>query len=187
MADLKLLEDEVVILKELNVYDEHNNSVELVLTNFNLIEVVTVYGFWNRSETTNKYPLLDLKDQNGKPNVIVGKNSQGKKCLELYFSSFSKSFVFQGWFSIGKWQDAIEKAYQHIVSEQTPHEDGVNKVFNSIKDGIANGLSAVKNVTPLAKPKLKKVNKCPKCGAELSGEKGAEVVCEYCNTVIRIK
>ena len=39
------------------------------------------------------------------------------------------------------------------------------------------------------KPKAPKVItvKCPRCGAELKGEKGSEVTCSYCDAVVPIK
>ena len=66
--------DEAVILQDTNV-TMNGKSVTLILTNRNIIQVNK--GFFGGDKGANKYPLLELKELNGKPNVRVGKSKGG--------------------------------------------------------------------------------------------------------------
>ena len=52
-------------------------------------------------------------------------------------------------------------------------------IFGSVNNKVGNLFVKIDNV--------KKTCKCPRCGAELNGNKGEEVVCSYCETVVKIK
>lgn len=183
MSAYELGTDEAVIMQEFRV-SEGDKSITLILTNQNLIQVSKVSkGLWSSEEQAVKYPLLDLKELNGKPNIIVGKNQYGKTQLELYFSGYEKYYSFQGKMAERKWAGAIEKAYKSCVAEQRKREKAKGgAVFAPLKGT----LKSVKNaVAP--KSKGSKTVKCPRCGAELTGEKGQEVTCSFCEAVVRIK
>lgn len=184
MAVYDLGLDEVVIMQESNVFSGGSN-VTLILTNQNLIEVTK--GFWGSDKGSNKYPLLNLKEYNGKPNVLVGKGPNGKTRLELYFTGYEKYYSFQGMLAERKWAGAIEKAYKACVAEQKKSEKpklDVGTIFAPIKGTLE---SAKQAVIPKTKEPKTKMVKCPRCGAELTGEKGKEVKCSYCEAIVTIK
>ena len=184
MAVYDLGLDEVVIMQESNVFSGGSN-VTLILTNQNLIEVTK--GFWGSDKGSNKYPLLNLKEYNGKPNVLVGKGPNGKTRLELYFTGYEKYYSFQGMLAERKWAGAIEKAYKACVAEQKKCEKpklDVGTIFAPIKGTLESAKHAV--IPKTKEPKTKMV-KCPRCGAELTGEKGKEVKCSYCEAIVTIK
>ena len=177
--------DEIVIMQDAHVSDSASGNVTLVLTNQSLIQVNK--GFWGSEKSSEKYPLLDLKEYNGKPNVIVGKAKNGSAQLELYFTSFEKYYSFQAAFAERKWANAIAKAYKARVvdvkkNEKAKSDKGV--LFAPLKNTLGSAKNAI--IPKTKAPKTKTV-KCPKCGAELSGEKGAEVTCSFCDAVVPIK
>ena len=170
--------DEVVILQDSHVLDGRTN-VTLILTSQNLIQVNK--SFWGSDKSAVKYPLQDLKEQGGKPNVLIGKAPNGSSRLELYFAGYEKFYTFQGLFAERKWAGAIEKAYKSYMTDRKKNEKpkfDVNSIFSPFIDTID---SAKRSITPKTK-----MVKCPRCGAELTGEKGKEVKCSYCDTVVRI-
>ena len=149
-------------------------SVDLILTNKNIIQVNR--GILGGDST--KYPLTDLKLLNGKPNVRVGKSRSGERQIEIYFKNDELFLILDGLFAENSWVGAISKAYKQRVAE-TENDDEKGSLFDSIKGIIARDDNK-------KKPK-RKTCKCPKCGAELVGEKGSEVECEYCGAIVRIK
>ncbi len=184
MAVYELGLDEVVIMQDSNAFCG-GSSVTLILTNQNLIEVIK--GFWGSDKASNKYPLLDLKEHNGKPNVLVGKDPGGKARLELYFVGYEKYYSFRGLFAEKKWSGAIEKAYKACAAEQrkgAKQKLDVSSIIAPIKGTIVSAKQTVMSIQK--EPKVKTV-KCPRCGAELTGEKGQEIRCNYCDNLVTIK
>ena len=177
--------DEIVIMQDAHVNDSASGRVTLVLTNQNLIQVNK--GFWGSDKSSEKYSILDLKEYNGKPNVIVGKAKNGSTQLELYFTSFEKHYSFQATFAERKWANAIAKAYKACVADAKKNEKGKSDT-GSLFAPLKNTFDSAKN-TIIPKPKAPKTKtvKCPKCGAELSGKKGTEVTCSFCDAVVPIK
>ena len=165
--------DEVVIMQDTHVRDADSGEVTLVLTNKSIIQVNK--GFFGKAKDFEKYSLLDLKEYKGKPNVLVGKDSSNVARLELYFSTFEKYYYFHAAFRERKWASSINKAYKTCAAEKRKVE----------RTNAGGGFwhSPVKNTIQLNK----KTVKCPRCGAELAGEKGTSVVCEYCDAVVTIK
>ena len=183
MSVYELDSDEIVIMQENNV-TEGKTKVALILTNKNIIQVNKKTNFWGNDVDKDavKYPLLELKDNNGKPNILIGKDANGRTRLELYFSGYEKYYVFDAWFAEKKWAGAIEKAYIDRCSDKSGGNSqtfNIGSVFAPIAGlfGAGNNSGATKN----------KTTKCPRCGAELSGDRGQEVKCDYCDTVVVIK
>ncbi|MBR4731138.1 MAG: hypothetical protein IK081_00050 [Lachnospiraceae bacterium] len=185
MSEYELGQDELVIIQDSNV--RHNGTVvTLILTNQNIIQINTA-GLFGKKKIVTKYPLIDLKGENGKANVLIGKAPGGETRLELYFVNHEKYYDFSGLFAEKKWANAIEKAYKDCWIEKKKSEKSqspsvslfsLNKTKN-LKDSTEESRKYVKG--------KKKMMKCPKCGAELIGEKGIEVQCEYCDAKVLIK
>lgn len=184
MSAYELGFDEAVILQDTNVSMGHA-SVTLLLTNQNLIQVNK--GLFGADRDAVKYPLLDLKELNGKPNVRIGKSRSGDTQLELYFQGYEKAYSFHGVFGERKWASAIEKAYRSAVSEAKKAEKsklGVAGIFAPLKGTLDD---AKTTFTARTKGLKTKAMKCPKCGAELVGMKGEQVRCSYCDAIVAIK
>ena len=176
--------DEAVILQDFNASAEGTN-VTLILTNQNIIQINK--GFWGKEKVAWKYPLLDLKELDGKPNVRVGKSRNGNTQLELYFQGYEKAYSIRGILTERKWANAIEKAYKAAVTElkkaEKPNRNSA-EIFAPLKGTFENA----KNVlAPKSKGPKILVMKCPQCGAELTGEKGEQVRCSYCEALVTIK
>ncbi len=179
--------DEVVILQDFNVI-ANGAEVTLILTNKNVIEVTR--GFWGGDKDSNKYPLYALKEMNGKPNVRVGKSPNGKAQLELYFVGYNKVYSFKGLFVEKKWLSAIEKAYKAALKQAIAEEKREKRAANEGK-GVGELIAPIMEKVGLAVIKNKESRilsaKCPKCGAEVSGSKGDQVTCSYCDAIFVIK
>lgn len=176
--------DEAVIMQDSHIFAE-NSGITLVLTNQNIIQVNK--NFWGSDKSAVKYPLTELKEYKGKPNVIVGKAPNGAARLELYFTGYEKFYIFQGTIAVRKWASAIEKAYKAYKVEEKKNEKAkpdTNAIFIPLKGALE---SAKQVITPKANGQKTKTIKCPRCGAELTGKKGQEVACSYCETVITIR
>ena len=177
-------EDEVILMKDTKV-SAKGSPITLILTNQSIIQINK--GLFGGDKDAEKYPLLDLKEHNGKPNILIGKAPNGKTRLELYFDFYNLDYSFQGLFTEKKWANAIEKAYKDCIREQRKTEKvklSVGEMISPLKDTFKSAKSAV---TPKPKPPAIRVIKCPGCGAELRGAKGDEVTCSYCDTIVNIK
>lgn len=178
MAVYDLDKDEAVILQTSGVFTESNASVDLILTSKSLIQINK--GFFGGDKGSVKFPLSELKVLNGKPNVLVGKSRNGSKRLELYFLSNELYYSFNAPFALNKWVNAIVKA----------HKDRMTEIEKSQKSSKPSLMDSVKNTFDKfipAKETQSKTCKCSKCGAELIGVRGEQVVCSYCDNTVIIK
>lgn len=183
MSAYNLDNDEAVIMQTSNVSAGTFQNVDLILTNKNVIQVNK--GILGNVKDTIKFPLSQLKVLNGKANVLVGKSKTGAKQLELYFAGFEKFYTFNSAFSESKWANEIIKAHKKRLAEI----DNANKTSGdgSITKTLKGALDLALDKIPLKKETVPKTNKCPKCGAELTGPKGSVAICSYCDTQIIIK
>ena len=184
MSIYELGVDEAVILQDSQVFFGLS-MVTLILTNQNIIQVNK--GFFGRDKEAWKYPLLDLKVLNGKPNVRIGKSGNGRTQLELYFQGYERAYSFQELRGERKWLNAITKAYKEAVAEKNRAEKsmrGAARILSPLKGTIDSAKNAISSKTK--NPRILMM-KCPKCGAELAGEKGAQVTCSYCEALVTIR
>lgn len=178
MAVYDLENDEAVILQSSGVFTDKNAAVDLILTNKNLIQINK--GFFGNDKGYVKYPLSDMKILNGKANILIGKSRNGYKRLELFFLNCELYYRFDAPFALNKWATAIGKA----------HKDRMEVIEKSQKTPKTSMIDYVKGTFDkllLTKEVQKKNCKCSKCGAELTGNKGEQVICSYCDNTIIIR
>lgn len=177
------LEDgEVVLMRDEDVTDSAGKRVTLLLTNKHLIKIV--YDFWGNAKDTY-FALSRLRENNGAPNVRVGKGDGGKSRLELYFEQSQQFFSFKGLFAEKKWATAIEKAYKARMKEIAKDErEPINpaKIFAPVLGKIE---QAKETLSQREQRTLS--TKCPFCGAISKGRKGEEVKCIYCEHTFTIE
>lgn len=184
MSTFDLGLNEVVIMQDTNVH-ERKASITLVLTNQNIIQCNK--NIRGSVKSFEKHPLLCLREHDGKPNILVGKGPNGKTQLELYFSGYEKYYSFQGLLTERKWANAIEKAYKACVSEKKKSEKEklrVGSLLSPLKESFG---TAKQLITPKVKPSEIRTTKCPVCGADISGEKGQNIKCSYCDTIVKVQ
>ena len=181
MSAYNLDNDEAVIMQTSGVSDGSMGNVDLILTNKSLIQVNK--GLLGGTKGILKYPLTDLKTLNGKANVLIGVSKKGGNQLELYFTGYEKFFTL-GRASESKWANAIIKAHkQRLAALDNSSANDKGSISKTLKGALDLAMDRI----PIKKDILPKTNKCPKCGAELTGLKGTEAVCSYCDTRIIIK
>ena len=184
MSIYKLADDEIVIMQDSHVRDESSGKVTLILTNHSIVQINR--GLFGNDSDCEVHPLTDLRSADGNPNVLVGKNRSGAKRLELYFNSSEKYYVFDSTLAERKWAFSITKAYKACIQAnkkaQKSHQNG--SLFTPILGAVD---AARKTITPTEKATKTIVGKCPYCGAELSGKKGEDIQCSYCDAVVHLK
>lgn len=177
-----VLEDgEVVILREDNVTDANNKNVSLLLTNKHIIKIT--HEFLS-DDKDHYYALSRLRENNGNPNILIGKGFDGKTRLELYFEKSQQFFHFKGFMKEQKWESAITKAYKIRMKEIAKAEREpftVSTIFAPLIDKIDTAKESL-----FTREKQPVNSKCPKCGAEIKGLKGEEIKCEYCENIFII-
>ena len=180
MGAYNLDEDEIVITQDSNVTNQNGRIVTLVLTNKNIIELE--HGFLGNTKTFHYYPLTDLKENRGNPNVLVGKSPAGKTRLEVFFVSSQRYYSFKGILAEKKWASAITKAYRQRVKEIDRSEHTSLSAAKYVAGKVHAAKSAIlKNQQKAAS------SKCPFCGAVVTGSKGEEIECEFCESTFIIK
>lgn len=183
MSFYKLADDEIVIMQDSRVRDERSTKVTLILTNQNIVQVNR--GLFGNDSDCEVYPLIDLRAADGTPNVLVGKNRSGSRRLELYFNSFEKYYVFDTTLAERKWAYSITKAYKACIqANKKKHNSQNGSLFTPLLGAVD---AARKTMTSTQKTTKTIVGKCPHCGAELSGKKGEEIQCSYCDAVVQLK
>ena len=184
MTTYNLDEDEVVIMQDANVTDQTNHTVTVVLTNKSILKIDS--SLWS-GKNCYRFPLSDLKESNGNPNVLIGKAANGKSRLELFFSDVQQYYSFKGLMAEKKWASAVIKAYKARMKELAKSEREPRDATTLFAPNIGK-LDATKNAIMGAKNEPKAVsNKCPFCGAVTTGVKGEEITCSYCESKFILK
>jgi len=178
MAILELDSDEAVIMQATGVIADSKSSVDLVLTNKNIIQINK--GLFGNEKSYDIFPLSELKLFEGKANVLIGKNRNGSKRLEIYLSFCELYYTFKSTHELKQWLNTITKVHKSLLAElDEKNKKSVSLLIDSVKGKIG-------KIIP-GKEAQKKICKCPKCGAELTGIKGELVTCNYCENAIVIK
>ena len=164
---INLAPNESIILKEACVAHGGVMAIytdELILTNLNLICISK--GMFGNTKKVYYYPLSQLKQYNGKAQVIMGKLSNGLETLELYFVNGTESFNFQSHNkrTINRWIEEISNvvgckaAGFHSLNNEDDDEDDSDTlagVINEFKEagneilnafGVAAGVIAEREV-----------------------------------------
>ena len=185
--DYNLLPNEAIVLKNESVYHPVENKIgelgELVLTNLNAIYIRK--GFFGGTKEILKYPLNQIKILDGKPQVIIGKSSNGFYQIELYLKNGQEFFAFNtlGKKEALKWLDKISEILTgHIAdidSSERSYIPGIDVVADTLKNtiGTFKGAFGAKD-----KEKENVTSRCISCRAPLSGVKGQIIKCKYCDT-----
>lgn len=177
MASYNLEDGEVIILRDDNVTDAAGKDTTLILTNRHIIKIV--YDIWGNGKD-HYFALSRLRENNGDPNVRIGKDPNGKNRLELYFEKSQQFFTFKGLFAEKKWINATIKAYKARLKEIAKSEReplNMGKVFAPVIGKI----DAAKEALTSREQRVQ-AKKCPFCGAIIDAEKGTEVTCKYCDS-----
>ena len=189
MDTYSITPDEVIVLREENVYDHSksdNNFIrgELMLTTRAL--VFTRKNIIGKVTNTQVYPLRNIQMYNGKPQAKLA-SSFGIKNLEIYLSSGEvlKYGIGEGFSKSGiiKWVNAI---YEVITGHEYTEYDksayaipGMQTVAN-----LAGGtFDAFKKSFGFRTNEPEMVVKyCQNCGAQIRGRAGDIGKCEYCGS-----
>ena len=201
---INLAPNESIILKEVSVAHGGVMAIytdELILTNLNLICISK--GMFGNTKNIYYYPLSQLKQYNGKAQVVIGKLSNGTETLELYFVNGTETFNFQSnnKKTIKRWIEEISNAVgcQPIGSHNACDSDNdldpdslagaineVGKQFKEVGNEFLNafGFKPKKTSGTATTPQEPTVvnKKCFSCSAPLVGKKGNVVQCKYCDT-----
>lgn len=200
----RLMPNESVIMKESSVAHGGIWAIytdELMLTNLNI--VCTSKGTFGNVKNIFQYPLSQIKKYNGRPQVIMGKLSNGTPDLEIYFINGEvETFNFQSGNKkkINQWIEAITKIVgggsveQNGFSDEDYDEDdsdtlvgAFKEVGDQFKDVGAEFLGALgfkpgKKKSQTQQDSMRVSKKCISCSAPLVGNKGQVVKCKYCDT-----
>ena len=203
-----LMPNESIILQEVSVAHGGVWAIytdELILTNLN-IYCVNKGTFGNTKKIFN-YPLSQIKKYNGKPQVMMGKLSNGTPSLDIYFmNGSSESFNFQSGNkkNINKWIDAINNIVgggsdsNNLSMDDDSYDDdddsdtlvgAFKEVGSEFKEvgveflgalGFKPGKKKSPNSSVAGSETVSK--KCSSCSAPLIGKKGQVIKCKYCDT-----
>jgi hypothetical protein len=199
MANYELLPNEAVLIKDDRVYRERTSSrergssIDLILTNLNLVLVSTNTGFFKTTTETETFPINQIKVHNGQAQALLSK-SGSKDVLDVYFIHGHEQFSFpnggkrtiQTW--IGKINEAVTgQPAPDSESSGSPGMDLVADALSSVPGGdrvagVLKGTLGAFNSKRGAKPEpvVQIATKCVSCGAAVSGVQGQTVTCSYC-------
>ena len=189
MEKYNLLPDESILLKSENVY-LGNKVGELVLTNYNLMHIITK-GVVKTKYITQVYAINEIKHYDGKAQVALGKSNT----LDIYFVNGQVSFKFcsDDFFSGKKMKKDCElfasKINELVTGEKVEFGSGDNRALPGtefIAGTLKGTIDTFKGVfsTPVVEEKVAKP--CPSCTASMSGTKGSVVKCQYCSTELTL-
>ena len=200
--EYRLMPNESIILKEVSVAHGGVMAIytdELMLTNLNII--CTSKGMFGNTKNIFQYPLSQIKKYNGRPQVILGKLSNGTPCLEVYFINGGvESFNFQtgNKKKINQWIEAIGKLVGGGSVELSSSfdddddDDTLVGAFKEVREQFKEvgsellgslGFKPGKKKTSSASQVSERVSKkCVSCSAPLVGNRGQVVKCKYCDT-----
>ena len=156
-------------------------SDELILTNLNIIYVKK--GIFGKIKNIEKFSIKEIKIYEGKAQCFLGKQTNGFPSLEIYFFDKQESFGFRKKTEVMKWVKSINELLCENADVSAMGQfalPGTEILTETIKDTI----SSFKGI--LEKKEKVSAN-CISCGASISGYKGKQVQCSYCNTYQKMK
>ncbi|KXT88323.1 hypothetical protein [Streptococcus oralis] len=179
--DYQLLPHEYMVMHDDHVsFGKSTGSTDdLILTNLHLILIKK--GFFGGKKGELKIPINQIKVFEGKPQVLVNKDS-GLKCLEVYYTGGQASFSFSNPKDTDKWANNIIKLMAGDTENFEKIGDsslfGVDILAESLKDTF----DTFKTGLGFKDAEPEKVStKCSFCGAPLSGVVKQAVKCSYCD------
>lgn len=204
-ATYNLLPNESMILKETNVAHGGIMAVysdELILTSLNIVCISK--GIFGNVKGIYQYPLNQIKLYNEKPQVFMGKISNGLPSLEVYFTNGrTESFRFQSGSrrKINEWIEEINKVLgppseegHYLRSNGDYDPNSLVGAFKIVGEQVMDaGAGILGNLgfksgrrasnAGNSSPGSEKISKkCVSCSAPLIGYKGGIVKCKYCDT-----
>ena len=134
----ELSDGEYIILKAYNVSYGNRGLLtdELILTNQNI--GLVKYGLFNNFKGVVRFPLDNIVVSGGKPQVIIGRNEDGEKHLEVYFKDGMEKFCFGygNYKTLRIWAMAItdrfsdlKDSFDHDYYQQFDDSNFYNKFF----------------------------------------------------------
>ena len=161
---------------------------ELILTNQSIIYISK--GMLRNTKSVQRFPINQIKMYDNKPQVMLGKQSNGSPQLEIYFLNGQENFTFQsdGKKETIKWIDSIYQLLTgysaDIDSRDRPVIPRVEFVAETLKGTIDTfkGAFGIKTEKDVLETKSKIMKKCISCMAPISGMEGHTVRCIYCDT-----
>lgn len=156
---------------------------ELILTNLNIIYVKK--GMFGRIKDVQTLPVNQIKIYEGKAQVLLGKEKNGSPSLEIYFLNEQEVFGFKRKTEVLKWIKSINHLLIEDANSATTGQfaiPGTELVAETIKDTITSFKSILWNKTKDEKVSIN----CTACGASITGYKGKNVKCNYCDTFQKI-
>ena len=125
---LNLQPNKTILLHNNRVYRWGNHEFytdELLLTNFNMIYIRK--GFFGRIKNILKYPLDQVKVQNGQVQVRMAKNFRGTPQLQIYFKNTLEFFSFQsrGKKQILKWVGTLHQLLDNPAAQTQPKPESI--------------------------------------------------------------
>lgn len=199
MSNYRLMPNEAMLLQDAGVAHTgvtSSASGELLLTSQNLVYIHK--GIFGNTKNVFQYPLNQIKRYNGRPQVMVGRLSNDRETLDVYFNNgFSESFYFleHNKQNIKRWVRAISNVAlgRDPNSKEGDNAGGVddNSIVGIVKEvgseflgafgaGILAARKKTTDATEPAKETCRK--KCVSCSAPLIGYRGQTVRCQYCDT-----
>ncbi len=142
MTNYTLQSNETVLYQGNVSLEKRNGSAELILTNLNLVFVITIHKFFAKSQVeVETYPVSEIKFYNDAPQ-IKQKNSR----VEVFLSCGEVAAVFESMFEASKFVNAALR----LLTGKTAAERGADKFKGAVglvDDTLGiNTVSTVKNV-----------------------------------------
>lgn len=181
MSNYQLHPNEYIILKN----DRINYRDELILTNLNII---LIKGVFKSIKNSQYFPVNQIKVFNGKAQVIVYRDNRLRQLLEVYFLNGQEQFVFESKKEAEKWAYAINQLLTGNINEIDTTNNKVIPGTEYIAEVLKDSVDAIKGVFGIKSKyqsnigQEKVIKKCISCGAQISGNQGQIVQCQYCNT-----
>lgn len=186
MAKYSLQPTEAVLLVDEGV--AHGSTLasytsKLTLTNLNL--VLEKKGLLGNSKGVHVFPLSQVKVYDGHAQALIGKKSNGRPALEVYFMNGQELFDFQsgGKKKILTWTARINTV---VTGQDSPAGDdpgkalpGAGLVAGVLKDTV--GVFKTTFGSKMDEP-VQAAGKCRACSAPISGTRGLAITCGYCGT-----
>ncbi|MCI8366891.1 MAG: hypothetical protein HFJ66_04755 [Eggerthellaceae bacterium] len=212
MSKIDLLPNEAILKTSPRIiYDsprkQSYSNAELFLTNQALI--VVVRGMLGGVKESFRFPLSSICTDDGKPKIQEGRSASGARQMHIFFAHGVESFTLGLPLSydtglgsslkdaftsvaekekrnIREWRDAIcsalgaETGEGGSAFEPEDRRSIVETVAATVGAGVSTFAQAAKGA-PKSPPRA--TQRCIGCCAPLSGAKGQQVTCKYCDTV----
>lgn len=180
MNTYQLGTDEVVLAESEHVTEDSSSlkaeTGNIAITNKHFIWAPK--NFFDKFKRFEKYPITSIKVYNGKPQVILDGDRNGRTILKVYFKDRDLRFRLDK----KKAREIVEAVGCALTGDNMGFRGSTVSAVENVARKLRGSIDVFKTAWGESKLSEQVSASCKNCGAQLVGSKNRIVKCPYCDS-----